>query len=537
MQNAAYMQTLKWGIDNTSFNNVKRRVSKFKKDLEQMKAGSGLVAPLKSMQKELKASDRETTVFIKSQKLLERQFNLNEKESLQLKNKVKSLGEQFKAGKMSLQSYNHELSRTQRYYASLSFAANKAERDMEKQRIKRIQSLKTGAMGLAGGIGVAGAAIGFTGYGLLTSGVQRAQQLSSDFSRSGLSPHQIADFQNLRASNVTLDVGSILQDVQERTGEFLRSNKGEGAEILTELIKLNKVTKSELENMNPLNVLMMLDKHLRDSGRSDAQRRSFLEDYASDSSRINFTQFRQTQQIRERFGLNLNQEQMNKLNTAQFNATQLGDSFARLQDSFLIGFTDSQKSAKLLGLMQELQPVAEGLGRFTSDFAGGLLDFVKSVSSVVKEWNLSGTTVAQITGVTASLWAVSKLFSPLKAIVSGALEIAKFTGVTSGITTAATTAIGGGAGAMGAVRSAAMIGSRAIVPLGVLAALGSVKPYEQTALSKSGSQMGVIYGTTSPVKVEVNNTFDKDGFHTEIKQISQDTLNNEMVKAMTQVWQ
>ncbi|EGQ7850762.1 hypothetical protein IBP95_000192 [Vibrio vulnificus] len=528
----AYTQTLKWGIHEPSFNNVKRRVSKFKKELEQMKAGSGLVAPLKSMQKELKASDREQTVFIKTQKALEKQLKLTDIEASKFKAKVSDLGAQYKAGKMSLQSYNHELSRTQRYYTSLSAAANKAEREMERNRVKRVQSLKTGAMGLAGGIGLVGAGIGFTGYGMLTSSVQRAQQLSSDFSRSGLSSNQIQDFQNLRASNVTLDVGSILQDVQERTGEFLRSGKGEGAEILSELIKLNKVTKAELENMNPLNVLMMLDKHLRDSGRSDAQRRSFLEDYASDSSRINFTQFRQTQAIRERFGLNLNQEQMNKLNTAQFNATQLNDSWGRIQDSFLIGFTDSASTAKLLGLMQELTPVAEGLGKFTSDFASGLLDFVKSVSSVIKEWNISGTTVAQITSVTASLWGISKIFSPIKAIVSGALDLAKFTGITT-----ATSTIGGGAsaaGAMSAARNMAMIGSRVAVPLTAITALANLPKYEQSTLSKSGSMMGMIHTPPPNVKVEVNNTFDENGFHTSIKQISQETLNSEMVKAYTQ---
>ncbi|EKO5175876.1 hypothetical protein P0J00_003459 [Vibrio vulnificus] len=531
----AYTQTLKWGIHEPSFNNVKRRVSKFKQDLEKMKAGSGLVTPLKSMQKELKASDRETTVFIKSQKLMEKQLKLTDIEASKFKAKVSDLGDQYKKGKLSLQQYNHELSRTGRYYTSLSVAANKAEKDMERTRIRRVQSLKAGGMGLAGGIGLVGAGVGFTGYGMLTSSIQRAQQLSSDFSRSGLSPTQIQDFQNLRASNVTLDVGSILQDIQERTGEYLRSGKGEGAEILNELIKLNKVTKSELENMNPLNVLMMLDKHLRDSGRSDAQRRSFLEDYASDSSRINFTQFRQTQAIRERFGLNLNQEQMNKLNTAQFNATQLDSGWGRLQDSFLIGFTDSASTAKLLGLMQELQPVAEGLGKFTSDFASGLLDFVKSVSNVIKEWNISGTTVAQITGVTASLWGISKIFSPIKSIVKGALELAKFTGITT-----ATSAIGGGAsaaGAMSAARNAAMIGSRAILPIATITALANLPKYEQSSLSKSGSQMSVIHTPPPNVKVEVNNTFDQNGFHTEIKQISQDTLNDEMVKAMTQVWQ
>lgn len=531
----AYTQTLKWGIHEPSFNSVKKRVSKFKQELEKMKAGSGLVAPLKSMQKELKASDRETTVFIKSQKLLERQFNLNEKESLQLKNKVKSLGEQFKAGKMSLQSYGHELSRVQRYYASLSVAANKAERDMERNRIKRIQSLKTGAMGLAGGIGVAGAAIGFTGMSMLTSATQRAQQLSSDFSRSGLNLNQIQDFQNLRASNITLDVGSILSDSSERLGEWLRDGTGEGKAILEELIAMGKTSKEQLKTMDPLTLVTTLDRHLRDTGRSDNERRSFLEDFASDLSRVNFTQYYQTAQIRERFGLNLNQEQMNKLNTAQFNATQLGDAFGRLQDNFLIGFSDSQKTATLLGLMKELQPVAESLGKFTSDFASGMLSFVKSVSSVIKEWGISGTTVAQITGVTASLYAISKIFSPIKAIVKGALDLAKFTGVTSGITTA-TSAIGGGA-AMGAMRNAAMIGSRVAVPLGAITALANLPKYEQSALSKSGSMMGVIHTPPPNINLSVTNTFDAQGFHTEIKQISQDTLTDEMVKAMTQVWQ
>ncbi|EJO3996040.1 hypothetical protein NRI82_004156 [Vibrio vulnificus] len=533
MQNAAYTQTLKWRIDNTSFNNVKRRVSKFKQELEKMKAGSGLVAPLKSMQKELKASDREQTVFIKTQKLMEKQLKLTDIEATKFKAKVSDLGDQYKKGKLSLKQYNHELSRTSRYYTSLSVAANKAERDMERNRIKRIQSLKTGAAGLAGGIGIAAGAIGFAGMGIFSSATQRAQQLSSDFQRSGLSSEQIADFQNLRASNITLDVGSILSDSSERLGEWLRDGTGEGKAILEELIAMGKTSKEQLKTMDPLTLVTTLDRHLRDTGRSDNERRSFLEDFASDLSRVNFTQFRQTQAIRERYGLNLNQEQMQKLSTASFNSTMISDSFARLQDSFLIGFTDSEKTAKLLDLMNELKPVAEGLGKFTSDFASGLLDFVKSVSGIVKEWNISGTTVAQITGVTSSLWAMSKLFSPIKAIVKSAMDLAKFTGVTSGITTA-TSAIGGGAGAMSAARNAAMIGSRAIVPLGVLAALGSVKPYEQTALSKSGSQMGVIYGTPSPVKVEVNNTFDKDGFHTEIKQISQDTLNDEMVKAYTQ---
>ncbi|ENS5062714.1 hypothetical protein ACE1HO_003495 [Vibrio cholerae] len=393
MRKNVMQNLITWRNDQSSFNAIKKTVNSFKKELESVRANNNfkeLGDSVKKNSKTFDAAKAKTHAFRKEQAILDKQLSLTEAQSNSLKNKLQNLNRQFTSGKMDLASYNYEVARTAKYYSNLSTEARKAQRETDRLAKKQKASKKGGGVGI--GAGLKGGALGLaataaTGIMGIFSGQEATKELANAFAMAAPKT-DFTDFQNLVAVNKQMGIstettGSQLKDVSERLGEYIRSGKGEGAELFELVMKQNNLSSSDLTNMGSIDLLRTINDTLKSSGKTYQEQVSLMEDLANDSSLLlkTMNNLDRMAKIRERFGLNTSLQRQEQLTYAQMNTSLMGEGLSKLSESLFAGWgsLDPEQMNKMLISLKNLQPVFFDIGKGLSNTVSALIAVADSV--------------------------------------------------------------------------------------------------------------------------------------------------------------
>lgn len=167
-----------------------------------------------------------------------------------------------------------------------------------------------------------------------------------------------------------------------------------------------------------------------------------------------------------------------------------------------------------------------------------LIDIFKELTGTTTEDILSWTKwAANIAGATLGLWG---LYRALKMVLGGLKLMGKAKDALTGATAVATGAKSTGSlsgailsGVGNTVKTSAANAARvAGIPVATLAAMAAAKEYEQSNLSKSGSQMQSIYGATPPVlNIQIETSLDERGLDAKVRNSSWGVMNEVMTEA------
>ncbi|EJM1555548.1 hypothetical protein NN136_003379 [Vibrio cholerae] len=413
MRKNVMQNLITWRNDQSSFNAIKKTVNSFKKELESVRANNNFKELGDSVKRNSKAFDvskAKIHAFRKEQALLDRQMNLTEDQTTSLKNKLANLNKQFVSGRMDLSSYNYEVSRTAKYYSNLSIEARKAQRETDRLAKKQKASKKGGGIGTGlrgGALGLAATAA--TGIMGVFSGQQASQELANAFAMAAPKT-DFTDFQNLVAVNKQVGIsadttGNQLKDVTERLGEYIRSGKGEGAELFELVMKQNNLSSSDLTNMGSIDLLRTINDTLKSSGKTYQEQVSLMEDLANDSSLLlkTMNNLDRMAKLRDRFGLNTSLQRQEQITYAQMNTSLMGEGLSKLSESLFAGFgsMSPEQMNKLMITLKDLQPTFYKAGELLAEGFSKLVTLFSTATIVVEKLinlDLAGALNAAWTG-------------------------------------------------------------------------------------------------------------------------------------------
>ncbi|MEZ8937903.1 hypothetical protein AB6E05_01195 [Vibrio alginolyticus] len=311
----------------------------------------------------------------------------------------------------------------------------------------------------------AGMTAGVVGAGLATVGMQQSLQKATELDQAiKKSNLDSGTFQNLAAASsrfgLSMDqVASNYQDFADRLGEFRLTGSGEFKDIAEWLQQNSKITTKMLESLEPLEVMHLIQKEAERRGTDMRDLTFLMESFSSEA----INQFKamnnlaEIQAQRERFNLNLTQQEIDTLVKARQNITLMNEGFLRLAQSFLVGFGGGDINS-IMSDLKDLQPTFRELGSSVRDFTNTL---VKHGDEII--------TIAKVLG---SVWVGSKIFTILKGGASTVTTLAgAFKGLFKlisraasalGIGSATSASVKGGAAARaGGARAAAGMAARA----------------------------------------------------------------------------
>ncbi|MCY9879550.1 hypothetical protein OTK59_23695, partial [Vibrio natriegens] len=315
-----------------------------------------------------------------------------------------------------------------------------------ERRMAAASSLKNAGMaaGLAGG---SLAALG------MQQSLQRATELDQAIKKSGLDAET---FQNISAASnkfgLSMDsVADQYKDFADKLGDYQLTQGGEFKDVAEWLLKNNKISEEMLKGLKPLEAMKLIQEEAKRRGTDMNQLVFLMESFGNDAI-LQFKAMANIEEIRaqrERFNLNLTQQDIETLVKARQNISLIGSGFSRLLDEFLVGFGGGDINS-IMSDLKELQPIFRQLGESVRGFTNTL---VKHGDEII--------TIAKVLG---SLWVGSKIFTVLR---GGVRVVTALTGVFKGLfnlAKGATSALGGVGGvgrAAGGARAAAGLASRA----------------------------------------------------------------------------
>ncbi|MCR9596164.1 hypothetical protein NB525_19530 [Vibrio alginolyticus] len=332
----------------------------------------------------------------------------------------------------------------------LSKQAALITRQNNERRMAAASSLKNAGMSAAL-VGGSLAAVG------IQQSLQRATELDAALKKSGL---DAKTFQDIAAASskfgLSMDsVADQYKDFADKLGDYQQTQGGEFKDVAEWLKENSKISEKILKELRPLEAMNLIAKEAKRRG-TDMNKLTFLLESFGNDAILQFKAIRNLDEIasqRERFGLNLSQQDLDTLVKARQNITLMGVGVGRLADEFLVGFGGGNINSIMTDL-KELQPTFRQMGESVRSF----------VNTVVKH----GDEIITIGKTIASIWVGSKIFT----VLSGGLGVVNtltnaFKGLFKLIGGAAgTLGFGGATKAAGSLggsvgRAAAGIGARA----------------------------------------------------------------------------
>ncbi|TOH00435.1 hypothetical protein CGI90_25620, partial [Vibrio parahaemolyticus] len=332
----------------------------------------------------------------------------------------------------------------------LSKQAALITRQNNERRMAAASSLKNAGMSAAL-VGGSLAAVG------IQQSLQRATELDAALKKSGL---DAKTFQDIAAASskfgLSMDsVADQYKDFADKLGDYQQTQGGEFKDVAEWLKENSKISEKMLKELRPLEAMNLIAKEAKRRG-TDMNKLTFLLESFGNDAILQFKAIRNLDEIasqRERFGLNLSQQDLDTLVKARQNITLMGVGVGRLADEFLVGFGGGNINSIMTDL-KELQPTFRQMGESVRSF----------VNTVVKH----GDEIITIGKTIASIWVGSKIFT----VLSGGLGVVNtltnaFKGLFKLIGRAAgTLGFGGATKAAGSLggsvgRAAAGIGARA----------------------------------------------------------------------------
>ncbi|HCH1741983.1 TPA: hypothetical protein NKQ84_002579 [Vibrio parahaemolyticus] len=332
----------------------------------------------------------------------------------------------------------------------LSKQAALITRQNNERRMAAANSLKNAGMSAAL-VGGSLAAVG------IQQSLQRATELDAALKKSGL---DAKTFQDIAAASskfgLSMDsVADQYKDFADKLGDYQQTQGGEFKDVAEWLKENSRISEKMLKELRPLEAMNLIAKEAKRRG-TDMNKLTFLLESFGNDAILQFKAIRNLDEIasqRERFGLNLSQQDLDTLVKARQNITLMGVGVGRLADEFLVGFGGGNINSIMTDL-KELQPTFRQMGESVRSF----------VNTAVKH----GDEIITIGKTIASIWVGSKIFT----VLSGGLSVVntltsafkglfKLIGRTAGALGfgGATKAAGSLGGSVG--RTAAGIGARA----------------------------------------------------------------------------
>ncbi|MDW2166788.1 hypothetical protein R7Q44_24015, partial [Vibrio sp. 2099] len=283
----------------------------------------------------------------------------------------------------------------------LSKQAALITRQNNERRMAAANSLKNAGMSAAL-VGGSLAAVG------IQQSLQRATELDAALKKSGL---DAKTFQDIAAASskfgLSMDsVADQYKDFADKLGDYQQTQGGEFKDVAEWLKENSKISEKMLKELRPLEAMNLIAKEAKRRG-TDMNKLTFLLESFGNDAILQFKAIRNLDEIasqRERFGLNLSQQDLDTLVKARQNITLMGVGVGRLADEFLVGFGGGNINSIMTDL-KELQPTFRQMGESVRSF----------VNTAVKH----GDEIITIGKTIASIWVGSKIFT----VLSGGLSV------------------------------------------------------------------------------------------------------------------
>ncbi len=283
----------------------------------------------------------------------------------------------------------------------LSKQAALITRQNNERRMAAASSLKNAGMSTAL-VGGSLAAVG------IQQSLQRATELDAALKKSGL---DAKTFQDIAAASskfgLSMDsVADQYKDFADKLGDYQQTQGGEFKDVAEWLKENSKISEKMLKELRPLEAMNLIAKEAKRRG-TDMNKLTFLLESFGNDAILQFKAIRNLDEIasqRERFGLNLSQQDLDTLVKARQNITLMGVGVGRLADEFLVGFGGGNINSIMTDL-KELQPTFRQMGESVRSF----------VNTAVKH----GDEIITIGKTIASIWVGSKIFT----VLSGGLSV------------------------------------------------------------------------------------------------------------------
>ncbi|MDW1744019.1 hypothetical protein [Vibrio sp. Vb2531] len=420
----SFTNTVKWKLDRQSWNSVLKQSKQLARQLDRANPENvlGVGGSPKARRQRQQDQDAHIKHYRKLQKEQE-QIEATQKKVLlrfaQSTSAIRDMGVAEKKvllNKLKQASSTEELLHLEKRLKNQISDRNRREkqrtRELAKQSALITHQHNERRKAAASSLKRAGMAAGVVGAGLATVGMQqslqRATELDQAIKKSNLDSET---FQNLAAASsrfgLSMDqVASNYQDFADRLGEFRLTGSGEFKDIAEWLKQNNKISDKMLQELKPLEAMQLIAKEAKARG-TDMNKLTFLMESFGNDAILQFKAMRNLDEIasqRERFGLNLSQQDLDTLVKARQNITLMGEGFGRLADSFLIGFGGGNINSIMTDL-KELQPTFRQMGESVRSF----------VNTAVKH----GDEIITIGKTIASIWVGSKIFT----VLSGGLSV------------------------------------------------------------------------------------------------------------------
>ncbi|EMK3276443.1 hypothetical protein V8038_000937 [Vibrio parahaemolyticus] len=510
----SFTNTVKWKLDRQSWNSVLKQSKQLARQLDRanpenvLGVGGSPKARRQRQQdqdahiKHYRKLQKEQEKFEATQKKVLKRFaqstsairDMNGVEKKVLLNKLKQAKstEELLDLEKKLKTQVGDINRKEKARTrELSKQAALITRQNNERRMAAASSLKNAGMSAAL-VGGSLAALG------AQQSLQKATELDAALKKSGLDAKTFQDISAASARfGLSMDqVASNYQDFADRLGDYQLTQGGEFKDVAAWLQQNNQISEAMLQELKPLEAMQLIAKEAKARG-TDMNKLTFLLESFGNDAILQFKAIRNLDEIasqRERFGLNISQQDLDTLVKARQNISLMGEGVGRLADSFLVGFGGGNIESLMMD-MKQLQPTFREMG--------------ESVRSFVDYAVEHGDTLITIGKTIASIWVGSKIFT----VLSGGLSVvntltSSFKGLFSLISRAAGSLGLGGAArtAVGSVGRAA--GGRA---LGSLAARAN--PYTAAALAVLETRPGGMLDPTSLFGKNKYTDFYAEGWH------------------------
>ncbi len=285
-------------------------------------------------------------------------------------------------------------------------------RELSKQAALITRQNNERRMAAASSLKNAGMSAAVVGGGLATIGIQqslqRATELDAALKKSGLDAKTFQDIVAASARfGLSMDqVSDQYKDFSDKLGNYQQTQGGEFKDVAEWLKENSKISEKMLKELRPLEAMNLIAKEAKRRG-TDMNKLTFLLESFGNDAILQFKAIRNLDEIasqRERFGLNLSQQDLDTLVKARQNITLMGVGVGRLADEFLVGFGGGNINSIMTDL-KELQPTFRQMGESVRSF----------VNTAVKH----GDEIITIGKTIASIWVGSKIFT----VLSGGLSV------------------------------------------------------------------------------------------------------------------
>ncbi|MCA2467174.1 MULTISPECIES: hypothetical protein [Vibrio] len=419
-----FTNTVAWKLDRPSWNSVLKQSKQLARQLEKANPENVLGVGGSPRARRQRQQDQDSHIkHYRKLQLEQEKFEATQKKVLlrfaQSTSTIRDMGVAEKKvllNKLKQASSTEELLHLEKRLKNQISDRNRREkqrtRELAKQSALITHQHNERRKAAASSLKRAGMAAGLTVGSLAALGaqqsLQRATELDQAIKKSGL---DAITFQNISAASekfgLSMDsVSDQYKDFADKLGDYQLTGGGEFSDVAEWLKKNNKISEEMLKELKPLEAMKLIQEEAKRRG-TDMNKLTFLMESFGNDAILQFKAMANIEEIRaqrERFNLNLTQQDIETLVKARQNISLIGEGFGRLMDEFLVGFGGGNINSIMTDL-KELQPTFRQMGESVRSF----------VNTAVKH----GDEIITIGKTIASIWVGSKIFT----VLSGGLSV------------------------------------------------------------------------------------------------------------------